>query len=69
MLEDSGEVTLYTNRATVSQLTPATRYTFRVSAIVESGERGAEVLAYGSTSEATGGECAAGFYPGNSQVN
>ena len=54
-LEEQGEVSSLTNSATVSQLIPATTYTFRVSAVVENGERGAEVSASGTIAEATGG--------------
>ena len=56
MLEERGVVSSFTNSVTVSQLTPGTVYTFRVSAVVENGERGAEIPASGTTTKATGGK-------------
>ena len=56
MFEEGGVVSSFTNNVMISQLTPGTMYTFRVSAVVENGDRGAEILASGTTAEATGGE-------------
>ena len=55
MFEESGEVTTSTNRVVVAQLTPATMYRFRVSAITDAEMRGAEIIVPGSTTEVTGG--------------
>lgn len=56
MFEERGVVSSLTNSVMVSQLTPGTVYTFRVSAVVENGEKGAEIPAFGTTTEATGGK-------------
>ena len=58
MFDENGVVTTPTNRVTLSQLTPDTMYRFRVSAITQDGEQGAEVLISGATTEATGGRVA-----------
>ena len=55
MLDENGVTTTSTNRVTISQLTPGTTYRFRVSAITQDEERGAEMLISGTTTEATGG--------------
>ena len=55
MVDENGLVTTSTNTVTLSQLTPDTTYRFRVSAITQDGEQGAEVLISGSTTEATRG--------------
>lgn len=54
--EERGVVSSYNNNVMVSQLTPGTVYIFRVSAVVENGERGAEILVSGTTTKATGGK-------------
>ena len=56
MFNENGVTTTPTNRVTISELTPATAYRFRVSAITEGEERGAEVPISVTTAEATGGE-------------
>jgi chitodextrinase len=56
MFDEAGVVTTSTNRVTLSPLTPDTTYRFRVSAITQDQERGAEVLISGTTTEATGGK-------------
>ena len=53
--QEYGQTSSFTSRVTVYQLTPDTLYTFRVSAITENGEKGAEVVTSGSTDVATGG--------------
>ena len=55
MFREYGRVTSPTNSVTISQLTPDTVYVFRVSAVVENGERGAEVLTAAQIYPATGG--------------
>ena len=55
MFDENGLVTTSTNTVTLSQLTPDTTYRFRVSAITQDGEQGAEVLVSGTTTEATRG--------------
>ena len=56
MFDESGVTTTLTNRVTLSQLTPGTTYRFRVSAITQDEERGAEVIISGTTAGATGGQ-------------
>ena len=58
MFDENGVVTTSTNTVTLSQLTPDTTYRFRVSAITQDGEQGAEVLVSGTTTVATGGRVA-----------
>ena len=58
MFDENGLVTTSTNTVTLSQLTPDTTYRFRVSAITQDGEQGAEVLVSGTTTVATGGRVA-----------
>ena len=55
MFNENGVTMTPTNRVTISELTPATTYRFRVSAITEDEERGAEVPISVTTDEATGG--------------
>ena len=55
MFNENGVTTTSTNSVTLTQLTPGTTYRFRVSAITQDEERGAEVLVSGTTTEATGG--------------
>ncbi len=52
---ESGELQTDYTSLTVRPLTPETNYQFKVSALTEKGE-GAEVVQYGRTSEASGGE-------------
>ena len=54
MFNENGVTTTSTNSITFSQLTPATTYRFRVSAITQNEERGAEVIISGTTAEPTG---------------
>ena len=56
MFDEIGVTTISTNRVTFSQLTLATTYRFRVSAITQDEEQGAEVIISGTTAEATGGQ-------------
>ena len=58
MFDENGLVTTSTNTVTLYQLIPDTTYRFRVSAITQDGEQGAEVLVSGTTTEATGGRVA-----------